>query len=76
MEMLECFNGGMPTLCAAGLRALIEGVCVDRNVLDGLVAIEMDDGTVVTKRRKDLLGKISGLSEKRAHFGAECRIAS
>lgn len=64
MEMLECFNGGMPTLCAAGLRALIEGVCVDRNVLDGLVTIEKDDGSVVTKRRKNLQGKISGLGEK------------
>jgi len=63
-EMLECFNSGMPTLCAAGLRAVIEGVCVDLGVVNGLVRFEKDDGSVETKRRKDLLGKISGLSEK------------
>jgi hypothetical protein len=34
-EVITCFNGGCPLLCTFGLRALIEGVCVDKGLKDG-----------------------------------------
>jgi hypothetical protein len=31
-EALVCYNGEAPILCAAGLRALLEGVCQDKRI--------------------------------------------
>lgn len=31
-EALVCYNGNAPILCAAGLRALLEGVCQDKRI--------------------------------------------
>jgi len=33
-EVVESFNAGLVTLCAIGLRALLEGICVDRGITD------------------------------------------
>jgi hypothetical protein len=63
-ETLECFNGDSLTLCAAGLRAMIEGICSDQNVSDGPVQVKKKDRTVQTERRNNLEGKIAGLCEK------------
>ncbi len=63
-EAIECFNGKLPTLCAAGLRAIIEGVCADQNISDGPVEINKKDGSTAVQRKKTLQGKIAGLSEK------------
>jgi len=46
-ETVEAYNNGLNILCAAGLRALIEGICVDKNIrgknlenkIDGLNSI-------------------------------------
>lgn len=63
-EAIECFNGKMPTLCAAGLRAIIEGVCADQKITDGPVKINNKDGPTAIQRKKTLQGKIAGLGEK------------
>ncbi|HET6407254.1 MAG TPA: DUF4145 domain-containing protein [Chthoniobacteraceae bacterium] len=57
-ETISCFNNGDFTLCAAGLRALIEGVCADRGVKDGPVTTPKG-----IRRKTTLEGKISGLRE-------------
>lgn len=36
-ELIDCFNNDSPTLCAAGLRAIVEGICAERGILDGPV---------------------------------------
>ena len=64
IEALECFNGNIQTLCAAGLRAIIEGVCADQKIIDGPVEIIKKDGSIAIQRKKNLQGKIAGLSEK------------
>jgi hypothetical protein len=61
-ETLECFNNDSVTLCAAGLRGIIEGICLDQKITDGPVPGKEKDGT--PKRSKDLYGKIAGLGEK------------
>lgn len=63
-EFISCFNNESPVLCAAGLRASIEGLCAANGVTDGPVEVKKPDGTVVIQRRNNLEGKISGLSEK------------
>lgn len=63
-EVVNCFNGDSPVLCAAGLRATIEGLCAENGVNDGLVKITKIDGTIEVKRKDNLEGKISGLCEK------------
>jgi len=63
-EMLECFNNELVTLCAAGLRATIEGICADQKIEDGLVETIREDGSKVTHRQSNLAGKIAGLEEK------------
>ena len=55
-ESVECFNNKSYVLAAAGLRALIEGLCKTLDINDGLLA----NG----KRSKNLAGKIAGLHEK------------
>lgn len=32
IETIECYNSDLNILCAAGLRALIEGICVDKSI--------------------------------------------
>jgi len=63
-ETISCYNEESFTLCAAGLRAIVEGICADQKILDGPVNRTKADGTVAAQRRKNLEGKISGLCEK------------
>lgn len=63
-ETLESFNSDSFTLCAAGLRAIIEGICSDRQVVDGPVQVTHKDGTIHTERRRNLAAKIAGLCER------------
>lgn len=59
-EVIECYNAECYTLCAAGLRGVIEGICAEEKVKDGLVLT--NGGKTV--RRDNLQGKIEGLAEK------------
>jgi hypothetical protein len=62
-ETIDCFNNDCNTMCAVALRAIIEGICADRNVKDGPVKI-IKNGSEVVVRKRDLVGKIAGLFEK------------
>jgi len=61
--MIDAFNHGLFILCAGGLRACIEGICISEGIKDGPVEI-VKAGVKVIKRKKDLQGQISGLFEK------------
>lgn len=63
-ELIDCFNNDSPTLCAAGLRAIVEGICIDHGVMDGPVEQILKDGSKKIVRKDDLRGRISGLREK------------
>jgi hypothetical protein len=64
VEVIDCYNNESLTLCAAGLRALVEGLCADQGVKDGMVTRTKADGQTSLKREKNLEGKINGLHEK------------
>jgi hypothetical protein len=63
-EVVDAFNNESLILCAGGLRALVEGICADRGILDGPVEVPAQGGGPQTKRFNNLVGKISGLHEK------------
>jgi hypothetical protein len=63
-EVIDCFNFECVTMCAAGLRAIIEGICSENAVTKGPVERTKKDGTKVVKQETTLDGKISGLCEK------------
>lgn len=63
-ETINCFNNKNLTLCGAGIRALVEGLCKENKVNDGMVSSKNPDGTIKEKRKSNLEGKINGLHEK------------
>lgn len=63
-ELIDCFNNDSPTLCAAGLRALVEGICAQQGIIDGPVEVPAKGGGTQTARRDNLEGRIAGLQEK------------
>lgn len=63
-EIIDSYNNEIYTLCAAGLRALVEGICANQGIKDGPVEVEKKDGSKVIQRKKNLQGKIAGLHEK------------
>jgi hypothetical protein len=63
-ETIDCYNNENLTLCGAGVRALVEGLCKENNVIDGEIEITKTDGSIVKKRVDNLQGKINGLYEK------------
>ena len=63
-EIIECFNIDAFTMCAAGLRGLVEGLCAELNVKNGPKEITEKDGSTKIIRVSNLEGKIAGLFEK------------
>ncbi len=63
-ELIDCFNNDSTTLCAAGLRALVEGICAQQGILDGPVEAPEKGGGTQIVRRDNLEGRIAGLQEK------------
>ena len=63
-EIIDCFNNEIHILCAAGLRALIEAICKEKKIKNGLVKEKEKGGTYKEVRRKILQGKINGMAEK------------
>lgn len=63
-EIIDSYNNEIYTLCAAGLRAIVEGLCAAQGIKDGPVEVTKKDGSITVHRSKDLQGKISGLHEK------------
>ncbi len=64
-EVIDCFNNDSPTLCAAGLRAVVEGLCAERGIADGPVQVQKKGGGSQFVRKTNLEGKIAGLHENR-----------
>jgi hypothetical protein len=63
-EVIDCYNNDNPTLCAAGLRALVEGTCAVQGIADGPVEVPAEGGGTKMVRKSNLEGKIAGLAEK------------
>jgi Domain of unknown function (DUF4145) len=63
-ETMDAYNNGLNLLCAAGLRAIIESICKQENIIDGPVEKTLATGEKKISRTKDLRGKINGLQEK------------
>jgi len=68
-QTITAFNNGLSTLAGAGIRMLIEGICLDQKILKGRVYT--DQGKLVRERatrkivlRDNLEGKINGLLAK------------
>lgn len=64
MEVIDCYNGECSTLAAAGLRAVVEGICADQSITDGPVSVPAKGGGIQIIRKDNLEGKIFGLHEK------------
>ncbi len=62
-ETIDAFNYESFTLCAGGLRALVEGICGDQKIIDG-PSKKLDDSGQ-PKRINNLEGKIAGLHERK-----------
>jgi len=62
-EIVDCYNRKNYTLCAAGLRAIIEGICVANNIKEGPVEVRGKDGTTKVIRKSNLEGKIEGIAK-------------
>ena len=65
-EIIDSFNNETFTLCAAGLRSIIEGICSEEGIKDGPVEVQKKGGGIKTVRKRNLEGKISALLERGA----------
>lgn len=68
-QTITAFNAGLFTLAGAGVRLLIEGICIDQKVKDG-PKLDANGKPVIAKngkpvRRDNLEGKINGLADQR-----------
>jgi hypothetical protein len=63
-ETVDCYNNDNSTLTAAGLRALVEGICKENGVTNGSVEKIENDGKITKMTSNKLDGKINGLYEK------------
>ena len=63
-EIIDSFNNDDFTLCAAGLRSIIEGICSELGVKTGPVEVRDKGGKNKIIRKNNLQGKISGLFER------------
>ncbi|MDQ8188543.1 DUF4145 domain-containing protein [Pelagicoccus sp. SDUM812002] len=63
-EVIDCYNNESYILCAAGLRAMVEGICASKGIKKGKVEITLEDETKQTKTLTNIQGKISGLFEQ------------
>ena len=63
-EVIDCYNNESFVLCAAGLRAMVEGICASKGIKKRKVEIEREDGSKETKIKTNIQGKISGLFEQ------------
>lgn len=63
IETINAFNFESNTLCAAGLRALVEGVCAENGITKGEVTVNKGKKNEKKVKKNNLEGKISGLHE-------------
>ena len=60
-ETIEAYNSGQYLLCSGGLRAIVEGICIDKGIESGMVEYIGKGGTKDKKKSKSLNGKINEL---------------
>lgn len=63
IETINAYNFEANTLCAAGLRALVEGICADNQIVNGEVIVNRGKHNEKKVKKNNLEGKISGLHE-------------
>ncbi len=63
-EIIDCYNNEIYTLCAAGLRSIIEGICSEEGIKSGPVEIKEKGRAKTIKNKRNLEGKISGLHKR------------
>ena len=63
-EVIDSFNNNCFILCAAGIRALVEGICANKSIKHIEVEQTKKDGTIKKIKKSDLEGKIMGLHQK------------
>ena len=73
-ETREAFNSGLFTLCAAGIRAILEGICSDKGVKSGPVQIQEAGGLVRMQEKENLQGRIQGLAQRNFLLSEHARI--
>lgn len=56
-ETIDTFNSNLKILCAVGIRAIVEAICVDKNIIDGKITTKEGKEYI----SKSLNGKIAGL---------------
>lgn len=62
-ETIDSYNNENLTLCGAGIRALVEGLCYENGITGGNVVTFKKNGSKEKKLRTNLQGKINGLHE-------------
>jgi hypothetical protein len=62
-EAVTSFNHHQNILCSVGIRSILDGICVDKNVTKGWVEIASKDETNKKRLSYKLDGKINGLKE-------------
>jgi hypothetical protein len=62
-ETVDSFNNDILTLCGAGVRTLVEGICTDKNIKGGAVEPKPTGAGKPKLRSNSLEGKINGLAE-------------
>lgn len=63
-ETIDSYNNQNFILCAAGLRAIIEGVCAEESIQNGPIELKKENGEIEIIYKNNLQGKIGGLYEK------------
>lgn len=63
-EVIDSYNADMPILCAGGLRALVEGIALDRGITGGDLPKNPKNPATGTVRRDNPQGKIAGMAQK------------
>lgn len=60
-ETIDAYNNDLTLLCGIGIRAIIEGICIDKSITEGSYINSISGKTIISK---SLDGKIHGLASK------------
>lgn len=63
-EVIVAYNAELNLLCSAGLRALVEGIALDKNITGGEVPKDFKNPSAGTTYMENLQGKIFGMAQK------------
>ena len=75
-EIIDTFNRTSFTLCAAGLRAMLEGICADKGVTRGRVEVNAKGGGKKFINKTNIEGKIEGMVQGWSSCKRTCRNTS